>query len=144
MLTVCYFSAAIMFTVLIFLILQDYDHYYASLAASAAPSAHDTPALTNFNEFGEEDEDVKPSMEYLNSLGDYRKRSRSMEDIGDAGPAKTPKLNGQSTPNGYASLEPETPSMSLEEVPQEPLDDPTIYGLYSQYCIKFLFIHTMM
>ncbi|THH00110.1 hypothetical protein EW026_g2364 [Hermanssonia centrifuga] len=104
-----------------------YDHYYASLAASAAPSAHDTPALTNFNEFGEEDEDVKPSMEYLNSLGDYRKRSRSMEDIGDAGPAKTPKLNGQSTPNGYASLEPETPSMSLEEVPQEPLDDPTIY-----------------
>lgn len=87
--------------------------------------------MTNFSEFGEEEEDVKPSVEYLNSLGDYRKRSRSAEDVGSAGPVKTPKLNGLSTPNGFASqeLEPQTPIVLEEEEPKAvPTDDPMILG----------------
>lgn len=56
-----------------------YDQYYASLAASSQP----TPILeTGGSDFGEEEEDVKPSIEYLNSLNEYRKRSRSTEDVG--------------------------------------------------------------
>lgn len=64
----------------------DYDQYYASLAASEAPSTLPTPGL---GEFGEE-EDVKPNLEYLDSLNEYRKRSRSREDVGTGG--STPKL----------------------------------------------------
>ena len=59
----------------------DYDQYYASLAASEAPSTLPTPGL---GEFGEE-EDVKPNLEYLDSLNEYRKRSRSREDVGTGG-----------------------------------------------------------
>ena len=56
-----------------------YDQYYASLAASSQP----TPVLeTGGSDFGEDEEDVKPSIEYLNSLNEYRKRSRSTEDVG--------------------------------------------------------------
>lgn len=56
-----------------------YDQYYSSLAASSQP----TPVLENGgSDFGEEEEDVKPSIEYLNSLNEYRKRSRSTEDVG--------------------------------------------------------------
>lgn len=63
-----------------------YDQYYASLAASVDPSTQPTPGLS---EFGEE-EDVKPNVEYLDSLNEYRKRSRSREDVGTGG--STPKL----------------------------------------------------
>ncbi|KAI0792285.1 hypothetical protein C8Q75DRAFT_752189 [Abortiporus biennis] len=67
-----------------------YDQYYASLAASAQV----TPAIPDLgSEFGEE-EDVKPNVEYLDSLNEYRKRSRSSEDPGGRGPSKTPRLNG--------------------------------------------------
>ncbi|KDQ50382.1 hypothetical protein JAAARDRAFT_164904 [Jaapia argillacea MUCL 33604] len=64
-----------------------YDQYYASLAASSAPSTQDTPNGLAFNDgrsdFGDEEEDVKPSVEYLDSLNEYRKRSRSnMEEDG--------------------------------------------------------------
>ena len=117
----------------------DYDQYYASLAASNAPSAQDTPALTNFGEFGEEDEDVKPNVEYLDSLNEYRKRSRSLEDNGlERGPSKTPKLNGHSPTNGFAppvpEPEPELPSIPLEEpAPEEALDDPIVYGKF--FCV---------
>ncbi|KIP06485.1 hypothetical protein PHLGIDRAFT_13874 [Phlebiopsis gigantea 11061_1 CR5-6] len=108
-----------------------YDQYYASLAASAAPSAQDTPALTNGSEFGEDDEDVKPSVEYLDSLNEYRKRSRSSEDTGlDRGPPKTPKLNGHAIPNGFAPpSEPEQPVVTAweESAPQISGDDPDVY-----------------
>ncbi|KAF7797340.1 hypothetical protein EIP86_008535 [Pleurotus ostreatoroseus] len=82
-----------------------YDQYYASLAASQAPSSQATPAMTSYGDFGDDEEDVKPSVEYLNSLGDYRKRSRSADDVGSPGPVKTPKINGLSTPNGFSKGE---------------------------------------
>ncbi|KAI1783309.1 TFIIE alpha subunit-domain-containing protein [Ganoderma leucocontextum] len=63
-----------------------YDQYYASLAASVDPSTQPTPGLSEFDE----EEDVKPNLEYLDSLNDYRKRSRSREDVGTGG--STPKL----------------------------------------------------
>ncbi|KAK7462844.1 hypothetical protein VKT23_007420 [Stygiomarasmius scandens] len=93
-----------------------YDQYYASLAASAAASAQATPSglsapgSSDFDEFGEEEEERKPSIEYLNSLNDYRKRSRSQEDEGSAGRnkiAKTEEVNGNGhAPNGSSKDEP--------------------------------------
>ncbi|KAI0717042.1 TFIIE alpha subunit-domain-containing protein [Earliella scabrosa] len=64
-----------------------YDQYYASLAASAAPSGQPTPGISDF---GEDEEDVKPNVQYLDSLNEYRKRSRSREDVGTGG--STPKI----------------------------------------------------
>ncbi|KAI0760577.1 TFIIE alpha subunit-domain-containing protein [Fomes fomentarius] len=61
-----------------------YDQYYASLAVSTAPPGQLTP------EYGGEEEDVKPNLEYLDSLNEYRKRSRSREDVGTGG--STPKM----------------------------------------------------
>ncbi|KAH9924074.1 TFIIE alpha subunit-domain-containing protein [Fomitopsis serialis] len=83
-----------------------YDQYYASLAASAATSARATPAmLTLDGDFGDEEEEVKPSLEYLDSLNGYRKRSRSREDVDDGmSSVKTPRLNG------YESVHETTPS----------------------------------
>ncbi|KAL6300958.1 TFIIE alpha subunit-domain-containing protein [Sparassis latifolia] len=72
-----------------------YDRYYASLAASAVPSGQDTPG----SDFGDEEEDVKPSIQYLDSLNEYRKRSRSHEDV-DGGSA-TPKLQRM---NGHTEM----------------------------------------
>ncbi|GJE85312.1 TFIIE alpha subunit-domain-containing protein [Phanerochaete sordida] len=110
-----------------------YDQYYASLAASNVTSAQDTPALTNLDEFGEDDEDVKPNVEYLDSLNEYRKRSRSTEDIGvDRGPSKTPKLNGHTPSNGFTPSvpepEPELPITSADEpAPEGLVDDSIVY-----------------
>ncbi|KAK7047322.1 hypothetical protein VNI00_006553 [Paramarasmius palmivorus] len=84
-----------------------YEQYYASLAASAAASAQATPSglsapgSSDFdNGEEEEEEDKKPSVEYLNSLNDYRKRSRSHEDEGSAGKTKLQKMNGNARVNG--------------------------------------------
>jgi transcription initiation factor TFIIE subunit alpha len=72
-----------------------YEQYYASLAASTAASTANTPSglgASSSDDFGGEDEeDKKPSIEYLNSLNDYRKRSRSAEDIG-GGKGKVAKI----------------------------------------------------
>ncbi|KAF9028677.1 hypothetical protein BDZ89DRAFT_1133472 [Hymenopellis radicata] len=74
-----------------------YDHYYASLAASsvsaqATPSGMSAPGSSDFDDVGNDDEDRKPSVEYLDSLNDYRKRSRSRENEGDPGRFKVPKV----------------------------------------------------
>ncbi|KAL0062796.1 hypothetical protein AAF712_010334 [Marasmius tenuissimus] len=80
-----------------------YEQYYASLAASAAASAVATPSglsapgSSDFDNL-EEEEDKKPSIEYLNSLNDYRKRSRSQEDVGSSGKTKQAKV--QESMNG--------------------------------------------
>jgi len=58
----------------------DYDQYYASLAASAAPS---TPS-GEFSVLGDFEEDRKPDIEYLDALNEHNKRSRSVENEGDA------------------------------------------------------------
>ncbi|OCH85727.1 hypothetical protein OBBRIDRAFT_762535 [Obba rivulosa] len=73
-----------------------YDQYYASLAASAAPSTSATPGMQDMgSDFGDEEEDVKPSVEYLDSLNEYRKRSRSLEDVdGRTATPKLPRTNG--------------------------------------------------
>lgn len=57
-----------------------YDQYYASLAASNAASAQATPSAFA-SELGEEEEQ-KPTVQYLESLNEFRKRSRSVEDEG--------------------------------------------------------------
>ncbi|THV04702.1 hypothetical protein K435DRAFT_826772 [Dendrothele bispora CBS 962.96] len=116
-----------------------YDQYYASLAASAAASAQATPSglsapgSSDFDEFGEE-EDRKPSIEYLNSLNDYRKRSRSQEDEGSAGRNKIVKteetnenghvLNGSSS-DGKLLNEPEVGASSGND--NVAAEDPVVY-----------------
>ncbi|OCH86715.1 hypothetical protein OBBRIDRAFT_782819 [Obba rivulosa] len=69
-----------------------YDQYYAPLAASAAPSASAIPGMQDMgSDFGDEEEDIKPSAEYLDeSLNEYRKRPRSPDDID--GQTATPKV----------------------------------------------------
>jgi len=87
-----------------------YDQYYASLAASA----QQTPVLENGgSEFGEEEEDVKPSIEYLNSLNEYRKRSRSTDDVG----TPTSSSSGKKLPRIDSGLPP--PASVPEETPME-------------------------
>lgn len=74
------------------------EQYYANLAAASNPaginstpvSTSATPSATLPSELDEE-EDRKPSMKYLESLTEYRKRSRSSDDVGTGGP-KTPKI----------------------------------------------------
>ncbi|KAH8082851.1 TFIIE alpha subunit-domain-containing protein [Cristinia sonorae] len=107
-----------------------FEQYYASLAASAAPSTQDTPAVPDLgSEFGEE-EDVKPSVEYLDSLNAFRKRSRSTEDVGfGGGQSKIPRTaNGTPETNG-APLGPDV-EMSHAEVAVEVTapagDDPLV------------------
>lgn len=56
-----------------------YDQYYASLAASTAPSTQHTPS-GEFSVLGDFEEDKKPNIEYLDSLNEHNKRSRSVED----------------------------------------------------------------
>lgn len=109
----------------------DIDQYYASLAASAAPSTQDTPANPDLgSDFGEE-EDVKPSTEYLDSLNEYRKRSRSREDEGTGSTSKLPRMNGDANHNGFPPAV--TPLENGMEESQgsgniDPHDDPLVYG----------------
>ena len=111
-----------------------YDQYYASLAASSQP----TPVLeTGGSDFGEEEEDVKPSIEYLNSLNEYRKRSRSTEDVGfstsNSG-KKVVKL-GYDHPGPGPIIASATPMLEAL-VKEQPLDvevpqgqDPIVHGM---------------
>ncbi|ETW77930.1 hypothetical protein HETIRDRAFT_126621 [Heterobasidion irregulare TC 32-1] len=112
-----------------------YDHYYASLANSAAPSAQNTPSADFAFTTDDFDEDRKPDVDYLDSLNEYRKRSRSREDEGDAERkiAKTANgvngvvngVNGHSGVNGSA-MEPEGVSRIGDEEAIE--DDPIMLG----------------
>jgi transcription initiation factor TFIIE subunit alpha len=107
-----------------------YEQYYASLAASAAASAQATPSgsvpgSSDFDDFGEDEEDRKPSMEYLNSLNDYRKRSRSQEDEGFAGKNKIAKsdsyTNGETQQSVPMDVDIEVNGNTV------PKDDPIVY-----------------
>jgi transcription initiation factor TFIIE subunit alpha len=116
----------------------DYDQYYASLAASSAPSSQDTPsglgvpAGSDFGDFDNEEEDRKPSVQYLDSLNDYRKRSRSMEDEGRSPGKKTARVSELSSyygnPNGLSPnvLVELAVSGGAEDPGLE--DDPMVYG----------------
>jgi len=111
-----------------------YDQYYASLAASSQP----TPVLeTGGSDFGEEEEDVKPSIEYLNSLNEYRKRSRSTEDIGFPSSNSGKKIVkvGYNAPGSGPIIASTTPMLEAlvkeqppdVEVPSLPGRDPIVY-----------------
>ncbi|TFK26129.1 hypothetical protein FA15DRAFT_667806 [Coprinopsis marcescibilis] len=110
-----------------------YDNYYANLVAatststSASPSIVATPNINMSSEFGEDDEDRKPSIEYLDSLSDHRKRSRSLEDVGSGG-SKTPKmLKTENLPtfpepsNGYNGVLEEEPVQQNVTSAQDPM-----------------------
>ncbi|KAK0480599.1 TFIIE alpha subunit-domain-containing protein [Armillaria novae-zelandiae] len=108
-----------------------YEQYYASLAASAAASAQATPSglsapgSSDFDDFGEE-EDRKPNIEYLDSLNDYRKRSRSREDEGVTGKVKVPKVEEVPTPyimNGDIS----NTGTGPDPAPMDADNDPVVY-----------------
>ncbi|EEB92718.1 hypothetical protein MPER_08733 [Moniliophthora perniciosa FA553] len=125
----------------------DYEQYYASLAASAGASAQGNAVWSecsgsDFDNAEKEEEDQKPSMEYLNSLNEYRKRSRSLEDEGSDGKAKVAntstivRVNGNG--NGNA-LQTNITSHTMESVPDgtqngvaKSPEDPIVYGSYSQ------------
>ncbi len=120
----------------------DYDHYYASLAASASVSAQATPSgmsapgSSDFDDFGNDDEDHKPSVEYLDSLNDYRKRSRSKENEGGAGRFKVPKVEepqplltngtGHGITNGVVNGDAPQPMV---------VDDPLVMGTIFLLCL---------
>ncbi|TFK49023.1 hypothetical protein OE88DRAFT_1683638 [Heliocybe sulcata] len=98
-----------------------YDHYYASLEASHAVSTQGTPFSNGVDGLEEEAEDVKPSIEYLDSLNEYRKRSRSQAVDESSEPRKTPRVD-EST---YAPPPSEEPP--AEETPEaSPEDDPVV------------------
>ncbi|KAF9459655.1 TFIIE alpha subunit-domain-containing protein [Collybia nuda] len=115
-----------------------YDQYYASLAASTAASAQATPSglsrpgSSDFGDFANDDEeDRKPSVEYLDSLNDYRKRSRSREDEGST-KTKIARVGevlngyGYSPDSGITPVE-ENAVMVADVVPPPPEDDPLVY-----------------
>ncbi|RXW21252.1 hypothetical protein EST38_g4614 [Candolleomyces aberdarensis] len=91
-----------------------YEQYYASLAANSTYSGSTpvstiaTPSATVPSEFGadmDDEEDRKPSIQYLDSLSEYRKRSRSIDDVGSGGP-RTPKIaktDSSSSVGGFAN-----------------------------------------
>jgi transcription initiation factor TFIIE subunit alpha len=84
-----------------------------------------------------DDEDQKPSVEYLDSLNDYRKRSRSREDDGAAG-KKLPKLddhfgNGDSRSATEDDMEPEP--ILAGGLGNDPEDDPIVYGPFISFCL---------
>jgi hypothetical protein len=97
------------------------DDYYASLTNST--QSHSTPIFEDRDDFGNEEEDIKPDVSQLmhTSLNDYRKRARSPEPDLDASASKS------------ARLEEPTDSTGLFE-PADPLgndpdaDDPIVYG----------------
>ena len=105
------------------------------MSAQATPSAS-APASSEYGDLNfDEEEEQKPSVEYLDSLNDYRKRSRSREDEG-SNRMKLPKLGDEHVnsftlesvqPNGFA----EEPRVQ-EEVPS--LDDPIVYGTFFVSC----------
>ncbi|KAK2461270.1 hypothetical protein APHAL10511_006797 [Amanita phalloides] len=107
-----------------------YDQYYASLAASTNVSAQVTPSASvpASSEYGDlnndDEEEQKPSVEYLDSLNDYRKRSRSREDEG-VKRTKLPKLEDEHV-NGIVPVSGH-PNGSAELIPTDALDDPTVY-----------------
>lgn len=117
-----------------------YDQYYASLAASSQP----TPILeTGGSDFGEDEEDVKPSIEYLNSLNEYRKRSRSTEDVGlpSSNSGKKVAKHGYDNPRTGPIIASTTPMLEAL-VKEQPLDaevpplhaqDPVVHGMQSRF-----------
>ncbi|KAJ7935494.1 TFIIE alpha subunit-domain-containing protein [Mycena leptocephala] len=108
---------------------QYWDQYYASLesSAQATPTGLSAPGSSDFGDIGENDEeDIKPSVEYLDSLNEYRKRSRSNEGTDTAN--KLPKVEdtGETT-TGHLNGTAEIADVAMDEATEEPKDDPIVY-----------------
>lgn len=98
------------------------------------------------SDFGDgEEEDVKPSIEYLDSLNDYRKRSRSLEDVdGGVGTPKMARINGHVETSSAEAQVREEPVAAIngvaEPVEQSALstsaDERIVYGTHF-----LLFVH---
>lgn len=114
------------------------------MSGRATPSAS-APASSEYGDLNNDDEEEqKPSVEYLDSLNDYRKRSRSRED---EGVKRTKQLkmeeehvNGIAPesiqPNGFSAAVPVTD----EELPfAPPVDDPIVYGMFIALCAAIVF-----
>jgi transcription initiation factor TFIIE subunit alpha len=98
------------------------DDYYAGLTVNT--QSNSTPTSGVPDDFGEEEEDVKPDVSQLmhTSLNDYRKRARSPEP--DHGASKLARLEEPAAPPAV----PEPDDMfGDDEAPAE--DDPIVYGL---------------
>jgi len=113
------------------------------LAASAAPS---TPS-GEFSVLGDFEEDRKPDIEYLDALNEHNKRSRSVENEGDAAERKQARvgdgsgsdgdgrgLSQQAQENGeqqeHLSMNGvESSGLNVQDVTL-PDEDPIVYGLY--------------
>jgi transcription initiation factor TFIIE subunit alpha len=118
------------------------------LAASAAPSTQHTPpppsTTGEFSSLGDDffDEDRKPNIEYLDSLNEHNKRSRSVEDEGDAErkQARVGLLaDGQGQENGGEHLPMngvEGGSVDAGDVSVLAEDDPIIYGLFFCFSLQ--------
>jgi transcription initiation factor TFIIE subunit alpha len=104
------------------------------LAASSAASTHDTPSglgASGSDDSGDfpdnDDEDRKPSIQYLDSLNSYRKRSRSKEDerLSKKKVAKISETNGHIFSFNGGGLEEEVGAVGVEVTPE---DDPFVHG----------------
>ena len=118
----------------------DYDQYYASLAASTVPSTQHTPS-GEFSVLGDFEEDRKPNIEYLDSLNEHKKRSRSLEeDAAEVDSAAERKLarvvgwdQGQAANGDVAGGSGMAGAAAGADVDvggdAPPEDDPSVYGL---------------
>ncbi|KAJ7193502.1 TFIIE alpha subunit-domain-containing protein [Mycena pura] len=114
---------------------QYWDQYYASLenSAQATPTGLSAPGSSDFGDVGaDEEDDIKPNVEYLDSLNEYRKRSRS-NDVADT-MSKVPKIEAEAV-NGFGSatghLNGAAQGEVVADVPMdeavEPREDPIVY-----------------
>ncbi|KAJ7645502.1 TFIIE alpha subunit-domain-containing protein [Mycena polygramma] len=106
---------------------QYWDQYYASLenSAQATPTGLSAPGSSDFG--GDDEEDIKPSVEYLDSLNEYRKRSRSHEGADTPNKLqKAEETNGWSNGNLNGAVE-VVPDVAMREEIEEPREDPIVY-----------------
>jgi transcription initiation factor TFIIE subunit alpha len=111
----------------------DYDQYYASLAASSAPSTRDTPSALGGpgSDEGDGEEERKPSVQYLDSLNEYRKRSRSEKDEEGLGLKKIAKFSDALNGDESSSDSLVTPDQEMADGGEEPEQEgPVVHGSF--------------
>ncbi|KAI0307613.1 TFIIE alpha subunit-domain-containing protein [Multifurca ochricompacta] len=105
---------------------DDFDQYYASLAASAAPSTQHTPS-GEFSFLDDFEEDRKPNIAYLDSLNEHNKRSRSAEDEGEAEKKLARVEDGWGLANGEQLMNGVEGTRTGTDANIVPQDDPIVY-----------------
>jgi hypothetical protein len=111
------------------------------LAASAAPSTQHTPS-GEFSVLGDFEEDRKPNIEYLDSLNEHNKRSRSVEHEADDAERKQAKVSDAGAGGWGLGRQVEENGERQEHLPMNGVEslglnvqhvtladeDPTVYG----------------